>query len=136
MRSVGKVGIALAIVLAVPVVAIAISMIASESGEVVVLRTREADGAVHETRLWVVDDEGAAWLRSGSPESSWFLRLSAEPEVEMVRHGATLPMRAVPVPQAQSRINELMLEKYGWADRYIGMLFGRDDAVPVRLDPR
>jgi hypothetical protein len=131
-----RLGIALAVLVAGLLVVFGVEMIAAESGEVVVLRTRDAGGAVHETRLWVVDDAGTAWLRSGSPEAGWFQRLSAEPEIEVVRHDATLPMRAVPVPQAQSRINELMLEKYGWADRYIGMLFGRDDAVPVRLDPR
>ncbi len=38
-------------------------MLASESGEVVVLTT--ADGAT--TRLWVVDHDGSAWLRSGAP---------------------------------------------------------------------
>jgi hypothetical protein len=131
-----KLGIALAVLVGVLLLVFGVEMIAAESGEVVVVRTRDASGAVHETRLWVVDDEGAAWLRSGSPEAGWFQRLSAEPEIEVVRHDATLPMRAVPVPQARPRINELMLEKYGWADRYIGMLFGRDDSVPVRLDPR
>jgi hypothetical protein len=132
-----KLGIALVVVVGCLLVfVVGLPMIASESGEVVVLRTRDAGGSMQETRLWVVEDEGAAWLRSGSPEAGWFQRLSAEPEVEVVRHDATLPMRAVPVPQAQTRINELMLEKYGWADRYIGLLFGRDDSVPVRLDPR
>jgi hypothetical protein len=40
-------------------------VVLAESGEVVVLETRDAAGAVHETRLWVVDHEGFAWLRTG-----------------------------------------------------------------------
>jgi hypothetical protein len=29
-----------------------------------------------------------------------------------------------------------MRDKYGWADQLIGLLFGRDDAIPIRLNPR
>ncbi len=29
-----------------------------------------------------------------------------------------------------------MREKYGWADQFIGFLFGRDDAIALRLDKR
>ena len=47
------------------VAAIALQTIASESGEVVVLSYTDAAGEVHETRLWVVDHQGFAWLRSG-----------------------------------------------------------------------
>lgn len=114
----------------------ALEMVAAESGEVVVLRTRDAAGAEHETRLWVVDEGGRAWLRSGSPGASWFGALGERPEVEVARGAETLSVRAVPQPEARARINELMLVKYGWADRFIGFLFGRDDAIPIRLDPR
>ena len=37
-----------------------LEMIASESGEVVVLTTWDAMGAAKETRLWVVDYDGSA----------------------------------------------------------------------------
>jgi hypothetical protein len=113
-----------------------LEMIAAESGEVVVLRTTDAAGGTHETRLWVVDDAGHAWLRAGNPASSWLANLQARPEVEVTRGGTGAPYRAVPEPAARDRINELMRAKYGWADRYISALFGRDDATPIRLDPR
>ncbi len=112
------------------------SMVASESGEVVVLRTTDAAGQSQETRLWVVDDGGRAWLRSGNESSGWYLRLRERPEVTVVRDGKSLDVRAVPEVPARERINALMNEKYGWADSYIGFLFGRDDAVPIRLVPR
>lgn len=107
--------------------------IASESGEVVVLRTRDAAGGVHETRLWVVDHDGSAWLRAGNPSGGWFSRLSAQPEVVVTRGGETLVVQAVPRPEARDTINDLMQEKYGWADSYISFFFPRAKKIPVRL---
>jgi hypothetical protein len=109
---------------------------AAESGEVVVLRTTDPDGSAQETRLWVIDDGGHAWLRAGNPSVEWYRNLSERPDVEVVRGSQTLLVRAVPQPDARARVNEQMLDKYGWADRYIGALFGREDTVPIRLDPR
>ncbi len=107
---------------------------ASESGEVVILTTRDEAGASHETRLWIVDHEGAPWLRAGAEVQSWYVRLSAEPQVEVERNGAKAAYTALPEPARRERINGLMLSKYGWADQFIGVLFGRDDAVPIRLE--
>ena len=42
---------------------------------------------------------------------------------------------AVPEPERRDEINALMATKYGWADAFIGKLFGRADAIPVRLVP-
>jgi len=110
----------------------------AESGEVVVLRSADASGAVHETRLWVVDDAGRAWLRTGNAESAWLLRVRANPQVEVVRKGEVQLHYAVLVtgPQARDRINELVLEKYGGAERYLrSFMLDPAQAVPVRLDP-
>jgi hypothetical protein len=114
----------------------ALEIVAAESGEVVVLRTTDAAGVPHETRLWVVDDGSHSWLRSGSPAAGWFVLLQERPDAEVVRGEETIAVHAVPEVGARSRINDLMRQKYGWADAYIGTLFGRDDAIPIRLDPR
>jgi hypothetical protein len=118
------------------VVVLGVSMIASErGGEVVTLRTTDAAGAVRETRIWVVDADGRAWLRAGDPKSGWLSRLGERPEVEVERAGQRASFTAVPQPDERDRINALFRAKYGWADRYIGALFGRNDATPIRLDP-
>jgi hypothetical protein len=109
--------------------------IASESGEVVVLQTRDEAGAVHRTRLWVVDHDGSAWLRAGNPSGGWFPRLSTRPDVVVVRGGESLAWRAVPTPEARDTINDLMHEKYGFADGYISFFFPRAKKIPVRLLP-
>jgi hypothetical protein len=108
--------------------------IASEQGEVVVLSTHDATGETRITRVWVVDLEGQAWLRSGSPSSAWYQRLSQNPQVRIERGGAEFLARATPVLDKQDAINELMSAKYGWADQFIGVMFGRDDAIPLRVD--
>ncbi len=114
-----------------------LQLVASESGEVVTLRTFGPDGAA-ETRLWVAEDRGAAWLRAGHPGSSWYQRILANPDIEVERGGELSEYKAFPVEggPARDRINDRMREKYGWADQVIDMMFGRTDAVPIRLDPR
>jgi F420H(2)-dependent quinone reductase len=109
---------------------------ASESGEIVVLQTRDpATGGVRKTRLWVVDHEGSLWLRAGDPTSSWFRRLQAQPDVTVTRGSEAFAMRAVPTPEARDTINDLMNQKYGWADNLICFFLPRDKKVPVRLLP-
>jgi len=126
-------------VLAAALLALALFYVTlAESGEVVVLETRGPDRAVHETRLWVVDDGGSAWLRTGDPASPWLARLRASPEVAVTRSGVRRMYRAVAVddPATRARINALTLEKYGWREsalRALGM--GPEGTMPIRLDP-
>lgn len=106
-------------------------------GEVVVLQTLDAAGAPHETRLWVVDDDGNAWLRAGMPTSSWFLRLEANPHVQLTRGATTGPYLAEPVhdPAVRDRIHALMADKYGFAETFIAASRDGSFSIPVRLVP-
>jgi hypothetical protein len=109
-------------------------MVASETGEVVVLTSQSAEGA-QETRLWVVDLDGVQYLRA-SPDSGWYQRLVAAPEALLERDGTTLAYRAQAHLENRDAVNDLMQSKYGWRDSYIDLLIGgRDDAVPVALLP-
>lgn len=114
-------------------VVVALEIIASESGEVVVLHTQGSDGEPAETRLWVVDHQGSAWLRSGSPASGWYQRLLANGQVQVQRGADSFAAQAQPDVALREEINSLMAQKYGWADQYISLLFGREDAIPVQL---
>ncbi|MEQ8859715.1 MAG: hypothetical protein RIC56_13805 [Pseudomonadales bacterium] len=119
------------------VVVFGLQIVASETGEVVVLHARDADGGVAQTRLWVVDHGGRQYLRCGADGSGWFARLTASPEIELERGGELAEYRAVPEPELSAQINELMQQKYGWRDSLIGVLVGgRDGSVPVRLEAR
>ncbi len=116
---------------------------ASESGEVVTLRVRADDGEVHETRLWVVEYDGRLWLRAGDPRSPWLARVKQHPAVEIERNEEPRHFRATLVRDADvlAHVNARVLEKYGFAERYMLMLkhhlMGLDlsDATAVRLDP-
>ena len=126
-------GVGILIVLAVLAVAGHLALI--ELGrEVVTLRTQQADGTWRETRLWVVDDEGVPWLHSGG--AAWLKRFAGDPIVELDRNGATRRYRAHAVPGPHPRIDALLREKYGVADRWVRFV-SPDDAgvVVVRLDP-
>ena len=110
-------------------------MIASETGEVVVVTTTAADGSTHETRLWVVDHDGSAWLRAGGDGSGWYQLMLTNPEILMVRDGALASYTVQPDATQRDEINALMRGKYAWRDAYISFLFSRDGAVPIRLVP-
>jgi hypothetical protein len=111
----------------------------AERVEVVVLHTHD-DAGDHATRLWVTDDAGHAWLRTGRANQSWLPRLRAQPAVELERGGATLPFTAhvVEDPAQIARTDQLTLEKYGWSEKLLRAMGGGDPAnsVVIRLDPR
>jgi hypothetical protein len=133
-----RLGIALACLAGLLVLLVALIFGISESGgEIVTLETLDAEGLPHETRLWVADDGGESWLRSGMPTSGWFLRLEANPDVRITRAGETRAYRAEAVrdPAVRDRIHARMAEKYGFAERVIGVSRDGTQSIPVRLVP-
>jgi hypothetical protein len=63
-----------------------LAAILHEAEEVVVLRTTDERGAVHETRLWVVDHLGSPWVVT-SRSGPHVAHLTRNPRVALVRHG-------------------------------------------------
>lgn len=112
--------------------------ISEAGGEIVTLETRDANGEPKTTRLWVVDHDGSAWLRSGQPTSGWFVRLEAAPSVRVTRNGETVEYTAEPVrdPAVRDRIHALMAEKYTWAESFVAGSRDGTLSIPVRLVPR
>jgi len=102
--------------------------------EVVTLRTQRPDGSWQSTRLWAVDDAGAVWLHSAG--AAWARRFEGDPIVELKRGGVTRRYRAHPVPGPHPRIDALLRQKYGIADRWVRFIAPDTDRVlVVRLDP-
>lgn len=125
----------LAVLIGIAVLVFGLEMIASESGEVVVVTTPTDDGPSR-TRLWVVDLDGAQYLRAGHVEASWYGPLIAADAVDVERGGATARYRAVPAPEVLDRVNAAFADKYGWRETYIGLMVGgREHAIPIRLEP-
>ena len=110
--------------------------LAAERIEVVELIAANDAGEKQITRLWVVDDEGLAYLRVGADDSGWYDRILMNDSVEVVRDGVTAQYRVQARPEKSVRINELMQQKYTWGDRLIGqMLGGREGSIPLELQP-
>lgn len=102
--------------------------------EVIVLRSEQDDGTWLESRLWIVDDDGASWLHGG--DSRWMRNLMGRPVVEIVRRGETRRYRAQAVPGPHPRIDELLRAKYDLADRWVRFVApDGESTAAVRLDP-
>ncbi len=113
----------------------AVTWVALEGKEVVVVRTHGVDGSPHRTRTWVADAAGATWLEAATPERPFLHDLQASPELELERRGELLRCRAtiVPNPDGHRHIRGLLAERYGWADRWIGLIADTRRSVEVRL---
>jgi hypothetical protein len=119
-----------------PLAVTAASFIAGERMEVVVLRTQDAKGIAHDTKLWIVEREGRPWVRGARPNLGWLERIRHNPRVEVVRDGAVLPFQAVIIDSADAEraIDDAMNAKYGWIERWYELIVPHDPVV-VRLDP-
>jgi hypothetical protein len=114
----------------------AVTVAALEGREVVVVRTRDANGQSRATRTWVADADGAMLIEAANPERPFLRDLAREPAVELERAGAIRRCRAaiVPNPDGHARIRALLAAKYGWADRWIALLADTRRSFAVRLD--
>jgi hypothetical protein len=116
----------------------AVTLAALEGREVVQLRTITPEGGTRSTRTWVADADGAIWIEAANVERPFLLDLRAHPDIELVRGGTVVPVRAMAVPgvDAHQKIRSLLAEKYGWADCWIGLLADTSHSEAVRLEPR
>jgi len=103
-------------------------------GEVVTLHTRDAAGEWKTTLLWIADAPDGAYLRAGGPETGWLQRLRTDPVGRLERKGELADIRLVPAPTMRQQLNDLMAEKYGWADAFVGMLGNPEGSLPLRVE--
>jgi len=104
--------------------------------DVAVLHVPDVDDTDRYVTLWEVEDEGAIWLRALRRDRKWLDWLREKPQVELEIDGESARYTAeiFDRPDASDRVDALMREKYGWADRLREWVMG-DDTVPVRLEP-
>ena len=111
-----------------------IQLVASDRVEVVKLLTTDYNGEEIINRLWVVDYGGYQYLRVGADGSGWLARLRAAEMVDITRNGRRYSYSWTTRQSKSAQINELMREKYGWVDSFIGYLKGgRGSSVPIEL---
>ena len=129
--------IAVAVALAVAGLAFAaVTLVALEGREVVVIETLDDAGAARRTRTWVADDAGAAWIEAATPERPFVGDLRRRPslvlEREGVRHACTAAI--APNPDGHERIRRLLAERYGWADCWIALVADTHASLGIRLE--
>jgi hypothetical protein len=126
-------------VLAAGVVAVfafaAITAIALEGREVVVVETAAGDGGTHRTRTWIADDEDGAWIEAANPARPFVADLQRSATLVLERGGARRTCRAelVPNPAGHERVRRLLRDRYGWADCWIGLVADTRASLGVRV---
>jgi hypothetical protein len=110
---------------------------ALEAGGVGILETRRPDGGARRTHVWFAEAPGALWIEAATPDREWLLDIERSPRVILRWEGAAreFDAAAVPDPAARARLRALLRRKYGWRDRWVGLLQDTSRAVPVRLVP-
>ncbi len=126
------------IVIALPVLLYAALRLSWElGGEVVELHTYDAAGGELVSRLWIVDVDDHAYLRTGDKGAAWLARLRVNPQVMVKRAGEMKTFLAVTDDDAElrDRVNAAVLAKYGFAESSLRMvLLDPEHAVAIRLD--
>jgi hypothetical protein len=112
-----------------------VTALALEGREVVVLETTDAGGAARRTRTWIADDAGSAWVEAANPDRPFLVDVRRDPTLVLERHGARRECRAEvqPNPEGHERIRRLLRDRYGWADRWIGLVADTTHSLAVRL---
>ena len=112
-----------------------VTIVALEGQEVVVVRTGDARGHVRETRTWIADHEGSLLIEAANPEREFYHHILANPEVELRRDGEWQRCHAVPIAtrEGHALIRALLSRKYGWADRWVGLIADTSRSIAIRL---
>ena len=111
----------------------ALPFASTRMGEVVVLTSFDEAGQARETRLWIVDHDGTAYLRADGQDAGWLARIRARPAVSIDRGGRRFAARLEVDPGKTAEINAAMELKYGLADALAGVMAPRRDAIAVRV---
>jgi hypothetical protein len=113
----------------------AVTLVALEGAEVGVLRTAGGDGSERTTRVWLVDEAGATWIEAADPGRPFLRDVRADANVTLERGGTRRLCRAevLPNPAGHDHVRRLLRRRYGWADRWIGLLADTSASVAIRL---
>lgn len=128
---------AIAVLFVLALAAGIVTFVAVEGQEVVVLRTERSDGSIRRTRIWIAEEDGVPWIEAANPERAFYADLLARPDAELERRGEIDRYRATPLPgpEGHEKIRALLRAKYGWADRWLGLVVDTSRSLAIRLDP-
>ena len=110
---------------------------ALEAGGVAVVSTARADGSLRETHVWYAELDGALWVEAGTPENPWYRDVQRTPTLRFTAEERSGHYHVHPDPDPARRrtLRSRLRAKYGWRDRFVGLLVDSEQSVPVRLEP-
>lgn len=108
---------------------------ALEWSGIAILETRSADGAVRSTHVWYAEPHGELWIEAGTPENDWYVDVQEDPRVSFsaLERSGEYVAQTISGHEAHLRIRDLLREKYGFRDWWIGVLFDTSQSVAVRM---
>ncbi len=103
--------------------------------EVPEIVTRDPDGDVRVTKLWLVVVDGSGFVRTSG--TRWLANIERDPNIVLRIGGAAHPLRAERVsdPLLAARIHEAFRQKYGFSDRASGWVVPGEPSL-LRLAER
>ncbi len=107
----------------------------------VTIVTHKADGSERDTKVWIVEVDGTAYMIAGGTlvtgASRWADDVRRDPNASLVAGGRAhrLLAHVLDDPELLAKVREAMRQKYGWQDRF-AWVFASRSPILVRLQPR
>jgi hypothetical protein len=109
-----------------------------EEAEEVDIETQAPSGPVHRATIWIVVDDGSAYVRSvRGPAGRWYRELLANPAGAVHVDRRRLPITAIPAadPDSVERVSAALRRKYKGVQGLASMLKSATFETTLRLEP-
>jgi hypothetical protein len=109
-----------------------------EQAEEVDIETQPPEGPVHRATIWIVVDNGSAYVRSvRGPAGRWYRELLANPAGALHVDGRRIPVTAIPAadPDSVERVSAALRRKYKGVTGLAPMLKPQTFPTTLRLEP-
>jgi hypothetical protein len=109
-----------------------------EQAEEVDIETQAPAGPAHRATIWIVVDEGSAYVRSvRGPAGRWYRELLANPAGALHVDRKRLPVTAIPAadPDSVDRVSKALRRKYKGVTGLSSMLKSETFPTTLRLEP-
>ena len=106
--------------------------------EEVDIETQAPGGPAHRTTIWIVVDDGEAFIRTyKGPDSRWYREAVANPAVAIHVNGQRLASTAIPAsdPDSIERVSAGFRRKYAGDSATDAMVAGANLPTTLRLEP-
>ena len=114
---------------------VGVTFTALEAGDVLTARTIDAEtGEERKTHIWFATSSEGVFLEAGNPQSRWVRDLANGSTLRLEGGGLDGQHSFSIKPGRRAEIRQMMREKYGWRDRWIGMVFDLSATELIELD--